>query len=135
MTNLDKKIINIKTREPYLKSFISEDEKMEIVAAKIAEKDMPETVGNVILNCLMMIPGETKLDGFYANAIAQIIFGNEREVELNEKFKKFLISHLDKSILRIVKTKDKEELRGLYAGWIIAQVLEEIGEKLDVGNN
>jgi len=132
MTNLDKEIINIKTRKPFAKSFLSDEEKKELIDKKATENDIPkETVGNVILNCISMIPAESKLDGFCANAVAQILFGTEREIEFNEKFKKFLISHLEKSIIKMVKREDKEEFQGLYSGWIISQVLEEIGEKFD----
>lgn len=132
--NLDKEIVNIKTRKPYIKSFPTEDEKTLAVNDKGVFDDnlLPkETVGNVILNCLAMIPGETKIHGFYANAIAQLIFGDEREIELKDKFKTFLSSHLEKSIIKTIKNGDKEEVRGLYAGWIISQVLEEMGEDFE----
>lgn len=133
--NLDKEIINIKTRKSYVKSFMSEDEKNSYKdqSGKIDENFLPkETVGNVILNTIAMLPVDNKLEGFYSNAIAQIIFGDEREVELKDKFKIFLSSHLEKAIIRIVKKDNKEEMQGLYAGWIISQVLEEIGEKIEI---
>jgi len=133
--NLDKEIINIKTRKSYVKSFMSEDEKNSYKdqSGKIDENFLPkETVGNVILNTIAMLPVDNKLEGFYSNAIAQIIFGDEREVELKDKFKNFLSSHLEKAIIRIVKKDNKEEMQGLYAGWIISQVLEEIGEKIEI---
>jgi len=132
MTNLDKEITNIKTRKAFTKSFISEEEKKELLEKKVTGNDLPkETVGNIILNCISMVPVESKLDGFYSNAIAQILFGTEREIEFNEKFKKFLSSHLEKSIIKMVKKGDKEEFQGLYSGWVISQVLEELGEKFD----
>lgn len=132
--NLDKQIIHIRTRATYVKSLLSEEEKKEATDSNgvLDENKLPrETVGNIILNCLSVVPVESKLEGFYANSIANILFGAEREVELQEKFKKFLLTHLDRSIMKTETKGEKEEIKGLYSGWVISQVMEELGEKFD----
>lgn len=132
--NLDKELIHIKTRKTYPKSFITDEEKELAIdqTGKFNEDLLPrETVGNVILNCLALVPVETKLDGFYSNTIAQRIFDDQREIELKEKLKKFLTSLLERAIMQYVSKDDKTEMKGVYAGWVISQVLEEVGEKFD----
>ena len=94
------------------------------------EKIDKETVGNVILNCLGMHRCENKKEGFYINLIAQHVI--DPNAELKDKLKSFLIEVLEDSILKDEKKKDKDgnetvEQIGIYAGWIIAQVLKELG--------
>lgn len=97
-----------------------------------------ETVGNVIINCLAFYSCQDKKEGFYVNMIAESIISNKGEkVELKDKLKTFLLEVLDKSILREKKEKDKtgnETTRevGVYSGWVIAQVLEELGVKEEI---
>jgi len=130
--NLDKQLTHIKTRKPYVKSFITEDEE-KVIKDKFGKVDTSqlerETVGNVMINCLAFQPAENKKDGFYANAIAQIILGEDRNIEFQEKFKDYLKRVLENSIVMSVKKDGKDELKGLYSGWVIAQVLEELGYK------
>ena len=96
------------------------------------EKLECETVGNVILNCLATHKCENRKEGFYINMIAEHVIGGNEKAELKAKLKDFLIEILEDSIMRIEKVKDKsgnetKEEKGLYAGWIIAQVLREMG--------
>ena len=90
-----------------------------------------ENVENVILNCLSMYQAETIKDGFYINAIANLILTREKDtLELKSKFNKFLIKILEKSILR-PDTSSKGNTRGVYISWMISQVLVELGAKLN----
>jgi len=91
-----------------------------------------ETVGNVILNCLVTHKCENKKEGFYVNMIAEHVISGNEKAELKDKLRTFLIEVLEDSIMRIEKVKDKSgietrEERGVYAGWIICQVLKEMG--------
>jgi hypothetical protein len=98
------------------------------------EKLEKETVGNVILNCLSIYRCKDRKEGFYVNTIAQSVIAKGQNVELKDKFHEFLIELLDGSIMREKETKDergntRKETTGVYAGWVIAQVLDEMGLK------
>lgn len=98
------------------------------------EKLEKETVGNVILNCLAYHKCKDRKEGFYVNMVAQSVIGKGEKVELKDKLKEFLIEVLDDSIMREKITKDEKgnehkEVVGVYVGWIIAQVLDELGVK------
>ena len=89
-----------------------------------------ETVQDVILNCIANYKCENKTEGFYINMIAQHVI--DPKAELKDKLKKFLIEVLESQIWKNKTTKDKNgnetvEQVGLYAGWIISQVLQELG--------
>jgi len=92
-----------------------------------------ENVENVILNCLALYQEVTSAkEGFYVNTIANLILTKEKdEIELQSKFRKFLIEVLESSIMRTetVTDGDKEvkKQKGIYSGWIISQVLSELG--------
>ena len=75
-------------------------------------------------------------EGFYINLIAQSLLSNNEKIEFKDKIQKFLIDVLNEQTLIRTKVKDekgeeKEEIRGLYQGWVISQILEELGEKLE----
>ena len=94
-----------------------------------------ENVENVILNCLALYQVKTTKEGFYLNAIANLILTKEKdEIELQSKFKKFLIAVLEESIMKTeIIDEDGKKVRtrkGLYSGWIISQVLSELGVKI-----
>ncbi len=132
--NLKKELINLKTGKPYPRALtieerdenIKENEKFDITKVE------NETIGNVILHCLGFYSGSTKIDGFYANNIAQKIINGENEIELSENQKTYLKNILDKCILR-EETNKKDEVRvvGLYQNWIISQILQELGETFE----
>lgn len=87
-------------------------------------------MGNVVLNCLAAHKCENKKEGFFINMIAAHVM--DPKAELKDKLQKFLIEVLEDSIHRIEKTKDKdgketEIERGVYAGWIVSQILAELG--------
>lgn len=91
-----------------------------------------ETIADVILNCLGAHKCESKKEGFYINMIAEHVIGGDGKTELKDKLKKFLIEVLEDSIMKIETTKDKngnetKQESGIYAGWIISQVLKEMG--------
>ena len=90
-----------------------------------------ETIQNVILNCLTFYKIEDKKEAFYVNQVASYVLEANKDIELKDKLKSFLVSVLESSI--IVKEKDKEGKEqevGVYAGWVIVQVLEEVDPKL-----
>lgn len=85
-----------------------------------------ETVRNVILNCLAMYPVSDKREVFYLNAIAGAVLEKD-EVDFKEKYVKFLTKVLEESTFRKDKDGDKETTKGIYFGWVIAQVMDELG--------
>lgn len=94
-----------------------------------------ENIENVILNCLALYQVKTTKEGFYLNAIANLILTKEKdEIELQSKFRKFLIEVLESSIMKteIIDEGEKkvETRKGIYSGWIISQVLSELGVKI-----
>jgi len=117
-----KQILNLKTRQPLVKQLPTDEEKNE-------GKILNETFGDVILNSLNHYSGETRLDGFYANSLAQLIINSkeDEDIELKEKYKSYLKKVLDKSIIQIIKNKDGVTgIIGIYPAWVISQVLSEI---------
>lgn len=97
----------------------------------ITEATESETVENVILNCLSIYRAKTTKEGFYINTIANLILTNVGDtLVLQEKFKKFLIAVLEDSILT-VDPSDITKTKGFYTGWIVSQVLDELGAKLN----
>ena len=86
-----------------------------------------ETVGNIILNCLIAYRCENRKEGFYVNMIAEHVIKNDKKSELKDKLNTFLIEVLEDSIMRIEKIKDSKEQKGIYAGWILSQVFSEMG--------
>lgn len=94
-----------------------------------------ENIENVILNCLSLYQVKTTKESFYLNAIANIILTREKdEIELQSKFRKFLIEVLESSIMKTEITENEgkkvESRKGIYSGWIISQVLAELGVKI-----
>ncbi len=131
-----KKEIKTLKGEKMAKSFLSPKEIEKLPTLKDGSPDLSqaesETVENVILNCLSNYVVNDRKEGYYINAIAQLILTNEKEFELKEKFKSFLIDVLSDQILRKETEKDengkeKEIIKGLYRAWVIAQVLGELG--------
>lgn len=98
-----------------------------------------ETVGTAILSCLVRYIARDKNDGFYTNMLCNLILDVQkkpREVELNNKIKKFLEVVLNESMRAVTnKTffaedgskKEGERIIGLYPSWVIAQIMEEAG--------
>jgi len=133
--NPNRKILSLRGEE-IPKSFPSQTE-LEKVKDKNGQPDLSklekETVGNVILNCLANYVVKDRKEGFYINLIAQSILSGNKKIEFKEKIKKFLIEVLDEMTLRREKDKDgKEHQKGLYAGWAIWQVKEEILSKKEL---
>ncbi len=99
-----------------------------------------ENIENVILNCLSLYQVKTTVEGFYLNAIANLILTKEKdEIELQSKFRKFLIKVLEESVMKteIVEENEKkiEKRKGIYSGWIVSQVLVELGVSIDDEGN
>jgi hypothetical protein len=116
-----KQILNLKTQQPLIKQFPTEEEKKEGIKY--------ETIGDVILNSLNHYSGENRLDGFYANSLAQLIINSKEneEIELKEKYKSYLKKIFDKSIIQVIKNKDgNTAVMGIYPAYIISQVLLEV---------
>ena len=123
-----------------------------------------ETIGNIILNCLVNYIVRDRKEGFYINLIAQSIIASEggiqtypdgteskvpksKNIEFKEKIKKFLVEVLDEMTFRREmeeveeekegkkEIKKKEVTKGIYAGWAIAQILNELGYQYDERKN
>jgi len=132
--NPNRKILSLRG-ETMPKSFPTQKELNKLPKLKTGQPDLTklerETVGNIILNCLANYVVKDRKEGFYINLIAQSILSGNKKIEFKDKIKRFLIDVLDEMTLRreIVKDKDgkkKEEQKGLYAAWAIAQVKEEV---------
>jgi len=128
--NPNKKILSLRGEE-IPKSFPTQAELNRLPKTKIGQPDITklerETVGNIILNCLANYVVKDRKEGFYINLIAQSILSGNKKIEFKDKIKRFLIDVLDEMTLRREKNKDgKEEQKGLYAAWAIAQVKEEV---------
>ena len=125
--NPNKTIKNLRGEE-YPKSFPNSRE-MEAIQNDISKLER-ETIGNVILNCLTNFIIQDKKEGYYINLIAQSILSSDKKIEFKNGIQKFLIDVLDNQTLRREKTKEgKEEIKGLYQGWVINQCEQEILEK------
>lgn len=81
----------------------------------------PDTVRNVILNCLATYAVTDKRESFYVYNLGRIILDGNT---IPEKYLKFLEKVLNTQTLQ---TNDKGETKGIYFSWVIAQVLEELG--------
>jgi len=100
-----------------------------------------DTVGNIIINCLSRHIGESSKEGFYINMIADAVITAmeaKRRVNLKDKLLSFLIDVVEKQAIRKNEKTDEKpkpggreepEMIGTYAGWVIAQVLQELGVK------
>lgn len=100
-----------------------------------------DTVGNIIINCLSRHIGESRKEGFYINMIADAVITAmeaKRRVNLKDKLLSFLIDVVEKQAIRKNEKTDEKpkpgqkeepEMIGTYAGWVIAQVLQELGVK------
>ena len=131
--NPNKTIKNLRGEE-YPKSFPNSRE-MEAIQNDISKLER-ETIGNVILNCLTNFIIQDKKEEDYINLIAQSILSSDKKIEFKNGIQKFLIDVLNEQTLIRKKVKDekggeKEEIKGLYQGWVISQILEELGEKLE----
>lgn len=93
-----------------------------------------ETVGNVILNCFAgyIHSKRSAQIGYYTNTIAsKIVTGltGNKKVVLNDALLAFLVTVLKSQIMSLTENEKKEKTTtGVYSSWVIAQVLEELGE-------
>ena len=138
--NFQKKILSLRGEEmPKTYPLQKELDRLPKLENGMPDRDKleKETLGNIILVCLAnyVTRENNGTEGFYANAIAQIVLANDAKSEFKKKFLDFLIEMLDDSVLRREKFKDdlgreKEEVKGLYLSWAIFQCKEELGVKL-----
>ncbi len=131
--NPNKKILNLRGDE-FPKTFPGQKELDKLPKDKEGKPDLTklerENVGNVILNCLAGYIVRDKKEGFYINTIAQSILSGDKKIEFKDKFQNFILEMLDEMTLRREKGEDKkEEVKGLYMAYVIAQVKEELGVK------
>lgn len=92
-----------------------------------------ETIKNIILCCLENYKVEERREAFYVNMIAESVLGAEKGiVDMKDKLNRFLVKVLNSMMIKAEKdTKEKENQdnknTGIYWGWVIAQVLTEMG--------
>ena len=131
--NTTTKILNLRGEE-MPKSYPSKKE-MDKLPLKDKSPDIDklekETVGNVILNCLTAHKCDDKKEGFYINLIADSVLAGGEKITLKDKLNDFLIEVLEKAMIKDVKDEKTKELKqeGIYAGWVIAKILQELGVK------
>ena len=150
MFNPNKKILNLRGEE-IPKSFPTQKEIDKLPKDKLNQPDLnkleKETIGNIILNCLANYIVKDKKEGFYINLIAQSLLAGNKKIEFKEKIKKFLVEVLDDMTFRREmeeveeekegkkEMKKKEVTKGIYAGWAVAQILNELGYQYDERKN
>jgi len=150
MFNPNKKILNLRGEE-IPKSFPTQKEIDKLPKDKLNQPDLnkleKETIGNIILNCLVNYIVKDKKEGFYINLIAQSLLAGNKKIEFKEKIKKFLVEVLDEMTFRREmeeveeekegkkEMKKKEVTKGIYAGWAVAQILNELGYQYDERKN
>ena len=149
--NVHKKIKDLRGRE-YSKSLPTRKEVAELPLVdewsvvdqkmiKVPDYDEleRETIQNVILICLGAYKVEDKIEGFYIQEVASFVLQGKKDTVLKDKLQKFLIEVLEYSIIRIrlsifviigADKKKEEQNLGVFPGWVIAQVLEEVDIKL-----
>lgn len=89
-----------------------------------------ETYRNLILNCLANYIIKDKRENFYINALAQLIIDeNKKSLNLKNKFKNFLISVLNDSVLQ---KNDKEVISGIFPSWNIGPILRDLNADDDL---
>lgn len=128
--NLNRTIKNLKGEE-VLVAFPTRETLLSLPKDNEGNPDLTklpyETVRDVILNCLSKYEIEDKREMFYTQTIAQQVLEADKEVDLKDNLRKFLVKVLEKSAIR----KENDKTSGVYYGWVIAQVLEELGETVD----
>ncbi len=149
--DISKKLINVKTQKEYPMSNPDEelireilkrkgitdlDKKsyVEIVTQNLLPKEatdeLPkETIGNVMLNCVISYLPEDKKESWQKDLLGQILIGNEKEIEIKEKHKKLLEKILWKSEYREKGEGKEKTIEGIYPTWVIIQALKELGIK------
>ena len=140
--NVHKKIKDLRGRE-YSKSLPTRKEVAELPLVdewsvvdqkmiKVPDYDEleRETIQNVILICLGAYKVEDKIEGFYIQEVASFVLQGKKDTVLKDKLQKFLIEVLEYSIIRKPDKKKEEQNLGVFPGWVIAQVLEEVDIKL-----
>lgn len=108
---------------------------LEKVQAKTGKLDVlstdlpPETVGNVIINCLAVYAVENQKEVFDVQLCANwVLDESEDKKELSERLRDFLAKKvLPQCTLRNEKEGEKTVERGIYSSWVIVQVLAELG--------
>jgi len=90
-----------------------------------------DTVKNVILKCLRVSNPKDIEESMMVMLIGQKIVESESgNITLRPKLNNFLIELLKSQIYKETKTPDgKIQGEGIYKGWAIVQVLEELGVK------
>lgn len=128
------RVINDVFGKPALKSFPNQEEVDVLPKLPDGEPDFQqlpkETVGNVLMVILSKYPVSDPKKVFYPAIVANLIVTSPEGqlVELQEKFKKFLISAVEWAIIKEEKNERKEATRnGIYYSWVCAQVLQELG--------
>jgi len=145
--NINKELKDLITGKPFPLQFPTKEQVEELqkkhkgkTLDELSFSELPnETVGNAILSCLARYIARDKNDGFYTNMLCNLILDVQkkpREVELNNKIKKFLEVVLNESMRAVTNKvffaedgskKEGERIIGLYPSWVIAQIMEEAG--------
>lgn len=91
------------------------------------DKESDETIGNVILSILSVYETKNRKEVFYVNHVAQkVLASKDGQIELPEPYLTFLKEAVYEGTVR----EDKNgQTKGLYYAYMIAQVLEELGEE------
>lgn len=106
---------------------IKDEKKIE----QVELKDLPrETVANVLINCLANYPVNDKKEVFLVQAVAAWINDeSEDKGTLPEKLINFLVKQVlpEMTFRKIDGPEGKKEEKGMYTGWVMAQIYNELG--------
>lgn len=97
---------------------------------KVTNADLPrETVQNVILNSLANFVVSDRTEVFTVHALGLALLAeDEGEIKFTDKQLDFLTKRvLPQATRRFEGTGDKEEEKGIYAPWVMAQVYSVLG--------
>lgn len=94
--------------------------------------DLPrETVQNILINSLANFEPADRKGVFMVNQVASwVMEDEEKRGELKDKYFTFLTEEvLEQATVKRTKKnpEEKEEVKGLYSAWCIAQVYDELG--------
>lgn len=132
--DLQKVIVNLRG-ETYPMTYPSEQQVAKIQEEKKIEQvkiaDLPrETIFNVLINCLSAYVVRDRREVFLIQQVTNWMFDQRPDKkELYAPLEQFLLkSVLPDMTNRIEKDKDGKDVeKGLYSGWVIAQVYREFG--------
>lgn len=128
------KIIIKPDGEPTIMGFPSQAE-IDALPTKDGKPDITklpsETAKNIILKVLNFTKPKDTQEGMAVMRLAKDVREGGDELKLDLDLQWLLIDTLKDNIYREIEENGQKKARGIYNGWAIAQVLEELGEQYE----